>query len=331
MPAEWEPHESTWLAWPKNPTTFPPTLIDDVERIYVQMINELASGERVDLLVDDEKSMERVSRMLGRKERISFHKIKSSDVWLRDYGPIFVKTPTAIAATKWIFNTWGNKYEDLKLDNETGMRIARSTGMRILEPGMVLEGGSIDVNGLGTCVTTKQCLLNKNRNPQLNQFEIAERLRKFLGITNLIWLESGIVGDDTDGHVDDVARFVNPNTILCMTESNADDENYNVLKKNLEILHGATDQSGNRINIVQMQMPRRADCEDERLPASYANFYVGNHAVLIPTYDDPKDAAILDAFQAIFPTRKIVGIKCQALAYGFGAIHCVTQQQPSNP
>ncbi len=329
MPAEWERHVATWLAWPKDPATFPPSVLEEVEQIYVKMIGELAAGERVDLLVDDEKTEQRVSSMLRSEDNVVYHQIKTSDVWVRDYGPIFVKKSSEVAATKWIFNAWGNKYENLKSDNESGMKITQLTALGVFEAGIVLEGGSIDVNGLGTGITTKQCLLNKNRNPQLNQYEISECLRENLGITNLIWLDSGIAGDDTDGHVDDVARFVNENTILCMTEDDQKDENYYPLRRNLKILCDTTDQSGSRINILPVKMPRRIDCEDGRLPASYANFYIGNAVVLVPIYGDSNDTPILNALQTFFPERKVVGINCKALLYGFGTIHCVTQQQPS--
>ncbi|MGA2785824.1 MAG: agmatine deiminase family protein, partial [Candidatus Bathyarchaeia archaeon] len=235
MPAEWEKHETTWLTWPKNPTTFPPRLMKEVEQIYVKMINELAQGERVDLLVDDPPTIEKVSSLLESDDNVVFHTVKTSDVWVRDYGPIFLKNSNSIAATKWIFNAWGNKYEDLRLDDQIGMRIAETTGTRIFEPDMVLEGGSIDVNGARTCITSKQCLLNKNRNPHLNQDQISQFLKEYLGVTKLIWLDSGVAGDDTDGHVDDIARFVNKNTIICMTEDNPEDENYEPLQKNLQI------------------------------------------------------------------------------------------------
>jgi agmatine deiminase len=328
MPAEWEKHEATWLTWPKNPTTFPPRLMKEVEQIYVKMIEELAPGERVNLLVDDTATIEKVSSLLESDDNVVFHTIKTVDVWVRDYGPIFLNNPTSIAATKWIFNAWGNKYEDLRLDHKIGMKIAQLTGLRIFEPNMVLEGGSIDVNGTGTCITSKQCLLNRNRNPHLNQDQISQFLKEYLGVTNLIWLNSGIAGDDTDGHVDDIARFVNKNTIICMTEDNPKDENYEPLKKNLKILHEPPEQKGDEIQVIPIRMPQKVDSEEGRLPASYANFYIGNTVVLVPTYDDPNDSPALNTLQTLFPDRKVVGINCKPLLYGLGAIHCVTQQQP---
>ena len=328
MPAEWEKHEATWLTWPKNPTTFPPRLMEEVEQIYVKMIKELAQGERVDLLVDDPTTIEKVSSLLESDGNLVFHTIKTADVWVRDYGPIFLKDSNSIAATKWIFNAWGNKYEDLRLDDQIGMKIAQSTGTRIFEPNMVLEGGSIDVNGAGSCITSKQCLLNKNRNPHLNQDQISQFLKEYLGVTKLIWVDSGVAGDDTDGHVDDIARFVNKNTIICMTEDNPEDENYGPLQKNLQILHETFYQKGDKIQVVPIRMPEKVDSEEGRLPASYANFYIGNAVVLVPTYGDPNDSPALNMFQTLFPDRKVIGINCKPLLYGLGAIHCVTQQQP---
>ena len=328
MPAEWEKHEATWLTWPKNPTTFPPRLMEEVEQIYVKMIEELAQGERVDLLVDDTTTIEKVSSLLESDDNVVFHTIKTVDVWVRDYGPIFLKNSNSTAATKWLFNAWGNKYEDLRLDQEIGMKIAQSTGARIFEPDMVLEGGSIDVNGAGTCITSKQCLLNKNRNPHLNQDQITQFLKEYLAVTKVIWLDSGVAGDDTDGHVDDIARFVNKNTIICMIEDNPEDENYEPLQKNLQILHETPDQKGDRIQVVPIRMPQKIDSEEGRLPASYANFYIGNTVVLVPTYGDPNDSPALNTLQTLCPDRKVVGINCKPLLYGLGAIHCVTQQQP---
>ena len=328
MPAEWEMHQATWLVWPTNKDTFPGGLMEEVEQTYVKMIKELAAAESVELLVEDEKAKDRVGSMIGRNNNVIFHQVKTADVWVRDYGPIFVKNSNGVAAIKWSFNAWGNKYEDLKADDEKGMEIARSTGMKIFTPNMVLEGGSIEVNGLGTGITTRQCLLNQNRNPQLSEREIAQNLKDYLGITKLIWLDSGIDGDDTDGHVDDIARFVNAKTVLCMTEDNKTDKNWPILKENLEILTTAIDQEGSRIKVIPISMPKRIDGSDGRLPASYANFYIANAVVLVPTYGSSNDRTVLATFQALFPDRKIVGIDCRSLVYGLGAIHCVTQQQP---
>lgn len=227
------------------------------------------------------------------------------------------------------FNAWGNKYDELLADNRAGMDVARASGVEVLEPGVVLEGGSIDTNGRGTCLTTEQCLLNRNRNPQLTREQIEGYLHRYLGFTNIVWLKEGIAGDDTDGHVDDIARFVADRSVVCMVEEDPRDENYEALRQNLALLRAARDEQGRDLEVVPVQMPRKNVGGDERLPASYANFYIGNSVVLVPTFDDVNDGPALEKIAEAFPGRKVVGIDCQALVYGFGGIHCVTQQQPS--
>jgi agmatine deiminase len=332
MPSEWERHDGTWLAWPKDPLTFPEDIIGRVEETYGKMMAALSLGERVNLLVDDEAMERRVSGLFGRNGNISYYRIRTADVWMRDYGPIFVrKADGRLAATKWIFNAWGNKYEELKADNLAGMEVARAAGVEILEPGIVLEGGSIDTNGRGTCLTTEECLLNRNRNPQLTKEQIEGYLTRFLGFTNFVWLGEGIVGDDTDGHIDDIARFVGRRMVVCMVEDDPSDENYEPLKRNLALLKGAKDEEGRGLDVVPVSMPRKkvGGEGEERLPASYANFVIGNSVVLVPTFDDVNDGPALKKIAGAFPGRKVVGIDCEALVYGFGGIHCVTQQQPS--
>jgi agmatine deiminase len=332
MPAEWERHESTWLSWPKNPLTFAPEVLPGVETAYVQMVEALAHGERVDILVNDGRAEDRVRPMLPKKN-VSFHRIKSADVWMRDYGPIFVKRRrrgASIAATKWEFNAWGRKYDDLLPDSSAGEQVARSTGLKVFEPGAVLEGGSIDVNGSGALLTTEQCLLNKNRNPRLTRAEIERLLHDYLGANDVIWLEAGIEGDDTDGHVDDIARFVNETTVVCMAEPNRGDANHAALKADQAILSKHRDDEGRRLEVVPIEMPPRVESDDGRLPASYANFYVGNSAVLVPVFGDARrDSSAMETLSEYFPRRKVVPIDCRALVYGFGGIHCVTQQQPA--
>lgn len=330
MPAEWERHDATWLAWPKDPLTFPPEIIENVEKIYAAMIRSLVRGEKVNLLVDDMETQRRVSSLIGESSKVSYHKIKTADVWMRDYGPIFVRDEKGgLVATKWVFNAWGNKYDELKADNKSGLEVAKTTGLRIIEPALVLEGGSIDTNGHGTCITTEQCLLNKNRNPSMGKEDIEEALAKYLGFSNFVWLGRGIAGDDTDGHVDDLARFVNADTVLCMVEEEKGDENYAPLRENFELLRSARDQSGRKLEVIPVPMPKKKVGGDERLPASYANFYIGNSVVLVPTFGDVNDTVAIRAIERAFPNKEIVGINCEALVYGFGGIHCVTQQQPS--
>jgi len=329
MPAEWEKHEATWLSWPKDPLTFPPEIIGRVEETYVEMIGALQTAERVELLVDDSEMEERVLSLIPEKKNLTFHRIKTSDVWMRDYGPIFVKNSQNIAATKWIFNAWGGKYDELLGDNESGEKVCKETGLQIFEPGIILEGGSIDVNGKGSCLTTKQCLLNKNRNPSLDSNQIEKYLHDYLGVTNPIWLERGIEGDDTDGHVDDIARFVGERKIVCMIEDNVGDENHRALEENYEILKHSLDQDGNPFEVIPIKMPEKVIDSEGRLPASYANFYIANDAVLVPIFGVGTDEQALSSISALFPRRKVVGINCRELVYGLGGIHCVTKQQPS--
>ncbi len=338
MPAEWERHEATWLSWPKNPLTFPEKIIDQVEHAYVQMIEALAGGEKVKVLVDDAKTEARVRSMLSmRGGNVQFCVIKSADVWIRDYGPIFIKnTLNGIRAiTKWHFNAWGSKYDDLLGDDKVGVKISESTGLRIFQPDMVLEGGSIDTNGNGLCLTTIQCLLNPNRNPKHSKDSIEKYLREYLGLSSIIWLGRGIEGDDTDGHVDDLARFVSQDTVVCMVESDTTDANYVPLQENYETLTEWRSSSGESLTVLPLEMPRALtsdgdeEVEEGRLPASYANFYIGNEAVLLPVFGDRNDDKAVSLLKQAFRTRKIVAIDCKSLVYGFGGIHCVTQQEPA--
>lgn len=328
MPAEWERHEATWLVWPKDQDTFPKGIIDSVEEAYIKIISALAKGEKINLLVDDKETEDKVLSMLPDKKNISFCYIKSADAWVRDYGPIFIKKNKEIAATKWIFNSWGNKYKELLIDNETGMQIAKLSKKKIFEPRIVLEGGSIETNGLGTCITTEQCLLNKNRNPKLREKEIEEYLKSYLGFKKFIWLKNGVEGDDTDGHVDDIARFVNKNTVVCMVEENRNDENYKNLKENFEILKKSNNQYGKKINVIPISMPRKIEISKRRLAASYANFYIGNASVLVPAFNDKNDKKAILIISKFFPGREVTGIDCKGLVYGCGSLHCITQQQP---
>jgi len=332
MPAEWAKHDSTWLSWPKNPLTFPLEIVAKVEAAYVAMIEALAAGERVDLLVDDARTEDRVRSMLSAKN-VAFHRLKSADVWMRDYGPIFVRKGgrgREVAATKWEFNAWGGKYDDLLPDNETGLEVARSTGLRIFEPGIVLEGGSIDANGRGSLLTTEQCLLNKNRNPELGKAQLERLLHDYLGVDAVVWLGEGVAGDDTDGHVDDIARFVDEDTVVCMSEPDPGDVNYAALKRDRAMLAGHKDKAGRRLEVIPIEMPRAVEGDGSRLPASYANFYIGNSAVLVPVFGDARrDSAALETLSECFQGRRIVPVDCRELVYGFGGIHCVSQQQPA--
>jgi len=331
MPAEWAKHEATWLAWPHDPTTFI-SGVEKVEDTYVQIVKLIHQDEYINLFVKDEAMKQKATALFEKSQidlnRISFFEFDYADVWFRDYGPIFVcNRNQELAMVRWIFNSWGEKYEELLKDRQVPDVINQRMRLNCFEPGIVLEGGSIDVNGKGTLLTTEQCLLNKNRNPHLNREKIEKFLEDYLGVTHIIWLKSGIVGDDTDGHVDDLARFVNATTVVCAYEDK-DDENSIALRKNYKILLQSADQNGKKLNIIKLPMPGNIEFHKKRLPASYTNFYIGNGTVLVPTFEDENDKIALSILQELFPKRKVVGVNCVDLICGFGAIHCISQQQP---
>ena len=332
MPAEWEKHEAIWLAWPHDPTTFP-NRVEKVEAVYVQIIREIHEGEQVNLFVTDNFIKKKAIKIFEEANidvsKINFYIFDYADVWFRDYGPIFVKNKKhELAMIHWDFNSWGKKYETLLKDKNVPDFIIQEMSLKCFKPGIVLEGGSIDVNGKGTLITTEQCLLNKNRNPDLSKEQIEKCLSDYLGVNHFIWLKRGIFGDDTDGHIDDIARFVNPTTIVCAYQEDKNDVDYEVLKENYELLSESVDQSGKKLKIVKLPMPKVVSDENERLPASYTNFYIGNQKVLVPVFDYKNDVKALSILQSLFPSRKVVGIRCVDLVYGFGTIHCISQQQP---
>jgi len=334
MPAEWERHEAIWLSWPYDLDSFPE--IEAVEKAYTIIIKAIHKSEIVNLLVKDEMLLRAVVDRLKREKvdlhRIHFHLLSYADVWFRDYGPTFVvrenEAGKSVAAVNWIFNAWGEKYEELMADSRIACLINDDLKMKCFLPGIVMEGGSIDVNGCGTVLTTEQCLLNKNRNPSFSKKEIESYLREFLGVQKVIWLKEGIAGDDTDGHVDDIARFVNPTTVLCAYEDDPEDENYPALKQNYELLCRETDQDGLPLTVIKLPMPGKVGAK-LRLPASYANFYIGNDVVMVPVFGHRNDRVALKTIQEAFPERKVVGINCREMVHGLGTIHCISQQQPA--
>jgi agmatine deiminase len=300
------------------------------------MTQALAAREQVALLVNDERTQQEVTVRLERvgaaMEHISILKIPTVDVWMRDYGPTFltaVDRHNSLAINDWIFNGWGRKYPSYEDDDRIAKDIAALLKIPVFHHDVVLEGGSIEVNGAGTCLTTEQCLLNKNRNPSMTRREIEQFLRDTLGVRHIVWLGEGIVGDDTDGHIDDIARFVNPTTVVCVLEANSRDENYAPLRENYERLQDARDQDGNRFSVVTLPCPAPLGERGARLPASYANFYIANEIVLVPVFDDSTDVKALGILQELFSDRSVVGLPCRAVVAGLGAIHCVTQQEPT--
>jgi agmatine deiminase len=336
MPAEWEPHEGTWLAWPHNEDHWPGNF-SPIPRLYAEIICALARSEKVFVCVNDSVMEQRARQALqqadldsGLLKQVRFFQIPTDSSWTRDHGPIFVKDESGqLIVLDWIFNAWGKKYPPWDLDNAVPQHVARLFELSIIHPGIVLEGGSIDVNGKGTLLTTEQCLLNQNRNPQLSREQIEEYLKTYLGASNILWLKEGIVGDDTDGHVDDLARFVNSKTVVCAVEENKNDENYEILKRNYEDLKKMKDQDGGMLNVVTLPMPDPICYEGNRLPASYANFYITNRAVLVPTFRVPQDPEAMKILQELFPDRKVIGIDCVDLVWGLGTLHCSTQQHPA--
>ena len=336
MPAEWEPHQATWLTWPHNPETWPGQDMSKIEAVYVEMIKALTKGEKVHLLISRESDTFKLNKLIKNNplnsQNINIFPISTNDSWIRDYGPNFLVRKTAsgqkeVAANLWKFNSWGGKYE-WNLDDLVGSTIMDLLGLPGFEPGIVLEGGAIEVNGQGICITTEQCLLNPNRNGSLGKAEMESYLKRYLGIREIIWCQGDIEGDDTDGHIDNLVRFVNSDTVLCAWEDNNKDPNHACLQANLETLESFRDSDGKPLNVVKLPMPGRIDTEDGRLPASYANFYIGNQAVLLPTYNHRNDAIAKNILKRFFPDRKIIGISCETFIWGLGGIHCVTQQQP---
>ncbi len=336
MPAEWEPHAATWLAWPKRDQSWPGKL-DAIPPVYARLIREIAEGEDIHLLVDGHEHHAAILHLLKDHKadapNVRLVEIPTNDSWVRDHGPIFVRNRGAgapLIALDWGYNSWGGKYPPFDLDNAVPARAAQWLRVPAVAPGMVLEGGSIDVNGAGLLLTTEACLLNPNRNPHLDREGIEARLRDFLGISHVLWLGDGIVGDDTDGHIDDLARFVAPETIVTVVEPDKSDANHVALDENLRRLRELRTPSGGSFDIIEIPMPAPVVWEGHRLPASYANFYIANAAVIVPTFRSPKqDDRAIGILGDLFPHRRVVGIDATDLVWGLGAFHCITQQQPA--
>jgi len=338
MPPEWALHKATWLSWPHRLETWPGKF-EPIPALFVEIISWLSSSEEVHINVLDEAMEREVLALLHSSlhqqiqlERIYLHRIPANDAWCRDHGPNFVFRSTAGHVEKvivnWDYNAWGEKYSPFDADQAVPERIAALQQLDIVFPGMVLEGGSIDVNGKGLLLTSEACLLNPNRNPSLKREDIERQLGRYLGIEKVLWLGDGIAGDDTDGHVDDMARFVNETTIVIAVEENHSDVNYDALQENYKRLLSYTDLSGNPLTVLKLPMPSPVSFSGERLPASYANFYIANTVVLVPTYRCSQDQAAIAILQECFPGRNVVGIDCTDLVWGLGAIHCLTHEEP---
>ena len=331
MPAEWEPHAATWLSWPRREGISFPDSYDRVLPTLRAMVAALLESEPVNISVCNGAHEAEASATLSGlpNDRLTFHIIPTNEPWCRDHGPIFLTRAEEprLAVVDWDYNAWGGKYPPFDLDEVVPTRVAEKLGLPVYYPRMILEGGSIDVNGSGGLLTTESCLLNPNRNPQLSRAQIEQRLRDFLGVREILWLGEGIEGDDTDGHIDDLTRFVGERSVVTVVESNPSNPNYEPLQSNLERLRSLT-ITGKPLEVTNLPMPAKIVRENLRLPASYANFYIANECVLLPTFSDPNDAEAIDVLQNAFPTRRVIPLDCRELVWGLGAFHCLTQQQP---
>lgn len=333
MPAEWEPHQATWLSWPHNRKSWPGK-IESVWPRYAEMVAALSRSEAVHINVNNsemETEAQRYLQQAGAEGEIHFHHFPTNDAWCRDHGAIFVTCPDSeepLLAIDWDYNAWGGKYPPFDLDQKIPAQMARELQVPVRPGGMILEGGSIDVNGAGLLLTTESCLLNPNRNPHLSQEQIEQQMRDALGVETIYWLGDGIVGDDTDGHIDDITRFVGRHHIVTAVESDPADENFAPLRDNLERLKSFRTPNGTPFEVIELPMPPALMHEGQRLPASYANFYIGNRVVLLPTYRSSRDEDARAVLQSCFPDREVVGIDCTDIIWGLGAFHCLTQQIP---
>ena len=337
MPAEWEAHEATWLAWPHNNRDWPGKF-GAVGWVYVEIVRLLHRHERVCIVVEDAKREARARRQLDKagvdSARVEFFRFATDRSWLRDSGPTFVVAGEEASTICWRFNAWA-RYSNWNRDRRVNSKIASAAGATAREPKwagrtVVLEGGAIDVNGLGTLLTTEECLLggDRPRNPGMTREDYEQLFAKQLGVRHVLWLWRGIAGDDTGGHVDDLARFVGPRTVVAAVETDRGDINHGALQENLRRLREMADQDGRPLEVVELPMPRPLYFDGCRLPASYANFYIANGLVLAPTFNDPNDRIALATIEALFPDREVCGIHAVDFAWGFGTIHCATQQQP---
>ena len=333
MPAEWEPHAATWLSWPRREGISFPGSFDRVLPTLRAMVAAIVESEPVCINVVNgahEAEARAVLDALPQQECITYYEIPTNEPWCRDHGPIFLTRAAdpKLAIVDWDYNAWGGKYPPCDLDEVVPTRIAEILKLPVFYPKMILEGGSIEVNGAGACLTTEGCLLNKNRNPDLSRDEIEKRLRDFLGVREILWLGQGTEGDDTDGHIDNLARFVSERTVVATVEKDRSSQNYEPLQENLRRLRSAS-RTGTKLDIIELPTTKRVVREDLVLPMSYANFYIANTAVLAPTYADPNDEVALSILRKCFPARRVIGIDCRELIWGLGAFHCLTQQQPA--
>jgi agmatine deiminase len=335
FPAEFEKHSATWLSWPHKEASWPGK-IHTIFPYYCQFVRELVKGEKVMINVNDEKMKTFATRHLMQANvdltQVEFFLHPTNDAWCRDHGPAFLvneKAKDKKVIVDWNYNAWGGKYPPYDLDDIIPTLTAKHYNIPVFYPGIIMEGGAVEFNGRGTLITSKACLLNENRNPHLQQEQIEEYLYHYYGVEKILWVEEGIDGDDTDGHIDDTVRFVNEDTVVTMIEENGSDENHEILQKNLATLKKMRVQNDKQLNIVELPMPDAVIYEEQRLPASYANFYIANQSVIVPTFRCDKDEKALQLLQECFPNKKVVGIDSTEIIWGLGSFHCLSQQEPA--
>jgi agmatine deiminase len=335
FPAEFALHTATWLSWPHNPDTWPGK-IDSVFTPYAEFIKVLTAGEYVHINVADLQMELRAKEILNvhevNQERVKFFHHPTNDAWCRDHGPAFLINPDSRqpkVIVDWGHNAWGGKYPPFDLDDKIPTLIANAYGIPVYHPGIIMEGGSVDFNGAGALITSTSCLLNPNRNPHLTKNQIEQYLMDYYGVEQILWVDEGIVGDDTDGHIDDTVRFFNSDSVLTVIEHNKSDENYSLLKHNLKQLQNIRLLDDRGLNIIELPMPDPVYYNEQRLPASYANFYISNLHVIVPTFHSKRDDEALEIIQRCFPERTVVGIDSTDLIWGLGSFHCLSQQEPA--
>ncbi|HZB12165.1 MAG TPA: agmatine deiminase family protein [Chryseolinea sp.] len=335
FPAEFAKHDATWLSWPHKEASWPGK-IKTIYPVYARFIKHLAEGEQVNINVLDDVMKQEALRYLkeanANLSRVKFFIHPTNDAWCRDHGPAFLINPNAEhkkLIVDWGYNAWGGKYPPFDLDDNIPTLIAQQYKIPVVYPGIVMEGGSVDFNGRGTVLTTTSCLLNTNRNPHLNQSQIEQYLHDYYGVENILWLGDGIIGDDTDGHIDDLTRFVNETTVVTVIEEDKKDENYSILQENLTTLKKLRLENSKPLDIVELPMPAPVIYDDMRLPASYANFYISNNAVIVPTFQDKNDERALQILQDCFKDRNVIGLDSVDIIWGLGSFHCLSQQEPS--
>jgi agmatine deiminase len=335
FPAEFATHAATWLSWPHKEASWPGK-IQSIYPYYTQFVNELTASERVCINVNNQqmKTFAEACLLQGGVdlEKIEFFFHPTDDAWCRDHGPAFLINPDGPVKkliVDWGYNAWGNKYPPFNQDDQVPTLIANHFHLPVYYPGIIMEGGSVDFNGKGTLITSTCCLLNPNRNPDLTQGEIQNYLEDYYGVDQVLWIREGIIGDDTDGHIDDTVRFINEDTVLAVVEENNSDENYVPLQRNLSDLYKMRLVNGKQLNIIELPMPDPVYFENQRLPASYANFYIANRSVIVPIYRSSKDESALQIIQECFPQRKVMGIDSTDIIWGLGSFHCMSQQEPA--